>query len=50
MMRGWMDNAGMLKDVRNLGNIKMNSSGPGQYPSTDGLGQPSRVHLASSPS
>ena len=41
----------MLKGVRNPGNIKMwiNPLGPGQYPSTDGLEQPSRVHLASSP-
>lgn len=46
-----MDDAGVLKGVRNPGNIKMwiNPLGPGQYPLVDGMEQSSRVRLASSP-
>lgn len=46
-----MDDAGVLKGVRNPGNIKMwiNPLGPGQYPAVDGMEQAAKVHLTSSP-
>jgi len=46
-----MDDAGVLKGVRNPGNIKMwiNPLGPGQYPTVDGMEQAAKVHLQSSP-
>lgn len=43
-----MDDAGVLKGVRNPGNIKMwiNPLGPGQYPAVDGMEQAAKVAAA----
>ena len=40
-----MDDAGVLKGVRNPGNIKMwiNPLGPGQYPTVDGMEQAAKA-------